>query len=87
MNGSLGRAPLAGLVSLVTAVLPGTAEACAVCYGDPGAPASRGLAWAVVALILVVAAVLAGVVAFFVHAVRHERRLTQAEHIHWEDRP
>jgi uncharacterized membrane protein len=58
---------------------PEVARACAVCYGDPGAPAAKGLAWAVVALVLVVAAVLSGVVAFFVHAVRQESRQEIAE--------
>ncbi len=63
----VGTAMLAGLA-------PWSGMACAVCYGDPGAPASRGLAWAVVALVGVVALVLTGVVAFFVHAVRQEQR-------------
>lgn len=64
---------LAGAMTVALAG-PWPAWACAVCYGDPGAPASRGLAWAVVALVGVVALVLSGVVAFFVHAVRQEQR-------------
>jgi len=53
---------------------PLPAWACAVCYGDPGAPASRGLAWAVGALVAVVGLVLSGLVAFFVQAVRREQQ-------------
>ncbi len=58
----------------LTVAGPLSAWACAVCYGDPGAPASRGLAWAVGALVLLVGLVLSGVVAFFVQAVRREQR-------------
>jgi heme/copper-type cytochrome/quinol oxidase subunit 2 len=48
-----------------------SARACSVCYGDTQAPMSKGLTWAITALVIVVGIVLAGVVAFFVRTVRH----------------
>jgi hypothetical protein len=63
---------------LLLAAWPGTAFACAVCAGDPGAPVSRGLTWAILVLVGVVGCVLAGVISFFVHAVRHSTDVTDA---------
>ncbi|GIX49889.1 MAG: hypothetical protein KatS3mg132_083 [Limisphaera sp.] len=74
MKGSTMQTRRVGAAAALAAAMPLPAAACAVCYGDPGAPASKGLAWAVVALVLVVAVVLSGVVAFFVHAIRQESR-------------
>lgn len=58
------------------AASPGTARACAVCYGEPDSPMSRGLTWGITALVVVVVAVLGGVVAFFIQSNR--RALAQA---------
>jgi hypothetical protein len=49
---------------------PANVLACSVCYGDPDAPMTKGLTWAIVALVGVIGVVLSGVVAFFVHAAR-----------------
>jgi hypothetical protein len=49
---------------------PSLASACSVCYGEPDSPAARGLSWAIAALAGIVVMVLAGAVAFFVHAAR-----------------
>jgi len=49
---------------------PAGTWACAVCYGEPDSPASRGLSLAILALAAVVVGVLGGVVAFFVQASR-----------------
>ncbi|HWH71237.1 MAG TPA: hypothetical protein VNT26_17760 [Candidatus Sulfotelmatobacter sp.] len=70
---------LIGLVIGLAVLHPGTAAACAVCYGEPDSPASRGLTWAIVALGSIVLAVLAGVVAFFVQANRKAALLAAAE--------
>lgn len=58
---------------------PVTAHACAVCYGDPDSPVSKGLSWAIFALVGVVMGVLGGVIAFFIHASRLATRLEHAE--------
>lgn len=44
--------------------------ACAACYGDPDSAMSKGLTWAITALVGVVAVVLAGIVSFFVHTAK-----------------
>lgn len=61
------------LVLIAAAVWsPASASACAICYGEPDSPMTQGLTWAILALVLVVAIVLSGVVAFFVHTLRNE---------------
>jgi hypothetical protein len=69
---NLARQGWLRVLALVLAVLshPVGARACAVCYGEPNSPATRGLTWAIVALGAVVVFVLAGVVSFFVHTNR-----------------
>lgn len=54
------------------------ALACAVCYGDPEAPAVRGLNLAIVALGLITAGVLAGITAF---AIRMNRRAKEWQRV------
>jgi hypothetical protein len=65
-------AMLAGLL-----FAPQSSWACAVCYGEPDAPMSRGLTWAVVVLAGMVVTVLAGVTGFFVHVSRRARAQAQ----------
>lgn len=55
------------------------ALACAVCYGEPDSPVSRGLSWAIFALGAIVMMVLSGAVAFFVQANRKATVLQTAE--------
>jgi hypothetical protein len=50
---------------------PGGLLACAVCYGEPSSPTSRGLTLAILSLIVVALAVLGGVLAFFIHVHRN----------------
>lgn len=59
------------LTALAAILSPSGLFACSVCYGDPDAPMTKGLSWAIVALIGVVAVVLSGVVVFFVHTIRN----------------
>jgi hypothetical protein len=49
---------------------PLAASACAICYGEPDSPVSKGLSYAIIALGMIVAVVLAGITAFFVHTSR-----------------
>ncbi len=63
---------LPGILAVAALVLlhPMPVHACAVCYGEPDSPMSQGLTWAITSLAVIVFAVLAGVVAFFVQASR-----------------
>ena len=73
--GSLKR--LAVRLVAAMGLLPVSSFACAACYGEPGAPMSKGLTWAVVLLGGVIAAVLAGVTVFFVHVGRRESQMEE----------
>ncbi len=42
--------------------VPETADACATCFGDPTAPASQGMNWAIITLLGVTGGVLGGVI-------------------------
>ena len=55
-----------------------SAFACSACYGEPDSPMSRGLTWAIVALVGAISMVLTGVTCFFVHVNRRASALEQA---------
>ncbi len=61
---------IAFLVALCVMAMPHGASACSVCFGDPTSPASKGLAWAVFALLGVVFVVLGGFTAFMIFLAR-----------------
>ena len=61
---------IAFLIALAVMAMPHGASACSVCFGDPTSPASKGLAWAVFALLGVVFVVLAGFTAFLIFLAR-----------------
>ena len=42
--------------------VPETVDACATCFGDPTAPASQGLNWAIITLLGVTGGVLGGII-------------------------
>ena len=42
--------------------IPETADACATCFGDPTAPATQGMNWAIITLLGVTGGVLGGVI-------------------------
>jgi hypothetical protein len=65
----------AALAMFVLALASSAARACAVCYGEPDSPVSKGLTWAIIALGAIVVCVLAGIVGFFVHANRSAAEL------------
>lgn len=70
----MSRLRLAMLGALtVLWLLPQNVSACAVCYGEPDAPMSRGLTWAVVVLAGMITLVLVGVAGFFVHVSRRAK--------------
>ena len=66
------------LVAAALLLVPRLAGACAVCFGDPDSPASKGLTVAVLFLVGVIVAVLAGVALFAVSMLRRNER--QHEH-------
>ena len=57
-------------IALGVMAMPHGASACSVCFGDPTSPASKGLAWAVFALLGVVFLVLSGFTAFLIFLAR-----------------
>ena len=61
---------MAFLMAFCVMTVPHTASACSVCFGDPSSPASKGLAWAVFALLGVVFVVLGGFTAFLIFLAR-----------------
>ena len=74
----LAARPHPALVAAALLLAPRLAAACAVCFGDPDSPASRGLTVAVLFLVAVIVAVLAGVALFAVSMLRRNER--QHEH-------
>ena len=64
MNKALRFALLVSIAAM--ALLPGAAEACSVCFGDPDSNLTKGLNAGVFALLFVVVLVLSGFAAFFV---------------------
>lgn len=72
-----GRIVIACLAWILWVASAQPAAACAACYGEPDAPMSRGLTWAIVALAAIVGVVLSGVVMFFVHVGRRSADLSR----------
>ena len=67
---------MTALVRLLLAaalILPHTASACAVCFGNSDSPWAKALSWGILALLGVVLTVLGGIVAFFVHMAKRAR--------------
>ena len=56
-------------------VLPHTASACAVCFGNSDSPWAKALSFGVIALLGVVLLVLGGIVAFFVFMAKRARMI------------
>lgn len=62
------------LTAAALLLAPRAAGACAVCFGDPDSPASKGLTAAVLFLVGVIVAVLAGVALFAISMLRRTER-------------
>jgi hypothetical protein len=54
-------------------IVPQTASACAVCFGNSDSPWAKALNWGILVLLFVVLSVLGGIVAFFVHMAKRSR--------------
>lgn len=62
------------LAAAALLLAPQAAGACAVCFGDPDSPATKGLTAAVLFLVGVIVAVLAGVALFAIVMLRRAER-------------
>ncbi|MGN6644005.1 MAG: hypothetical protein ACTHKU_13490 [Verrucomicrobiota bacterium] len=69
------------VATLLVLMNPARLLACAVCYGEPDAPMTKGLTWAIVALAGIVACVLSGVVVFFFQVGRNSRVPVELESV------
>lgn len=74
---SIFRKTLAALALTALSLQP--AGACAVCFGDPSAPMTHGLNWAIFALGGVVGTVLFGVTVFFIHVGRRSAEVSRVD--------
>jgi hypothetical protein len=59
-------------------VAPGTAAACAVCFGNPDSPHTQGMQNAILFLLAVIGGVLVALAAFFIHLTRKARAHREA---------
>jgi uncharacterized membrane protein len=71
---------IACLIAFGVMAMPHGASACSVCFGDPTSPASKGLAWAVFALLGVVFVVLSGFTAFLIFLARRASAAQSPSH-------
>ena len=57
--------------------IPETADACATCFGDPSAPASQGMNWAIITLLGVTGGVLVGVISTIISIGKKDKNFQQ----------
>ena len=77
MNRRLAKTLLLTAATLFAAQSP--LLACATCFGASDSPLAQGMNWGIATLLGVIGAVLAGVVAFFVHVGVRSARLNPGE--------
>jgi hypothetical protein len=58
------------LLASLSLLAPGTAQACAACYGQSDSPLAAGMNWAIMSLLGIIVLVLGGVAAFFIFLAR-----------------
>ncbi len=64
-------------VAAAVAAYPGELWACAVCYGDPESPLTKGMQAGVLVLVGCIYTVLAAMASVFVYWMRRHKRLGQ----------
>ncbi len=79
MNRRPGK--LLWLVTVFVVAAKASALACATCYGASDSPLAQGMNWGIATLLGVIGAVLAGVVAFFVHVGVRSAKVNAGEPI------
>jgi len=57
--------------------VPETADACATCFGDPTAPASQGMNWAIITLLGVTGGVLGGIIRTIISIGKKDKNFQQ----------
>lgn len=66
------------IILLFTLILfPDTADACATCFGDPTAPASQGMNWAIITLLGVTGGVLGGIISAIISIGKKDKNFQQ----------
>jgi hypothetical protein len=65
------------LVSFLVFLIPETVQACATCFGDPSAPASQGLNWAILTLLGVTGGVLGGLIGTIISIGKKTKKFQQ----------
>jgi len=66
-------------VALLLAACPSATEACAVCFGAPDSPMTKGMQWGIASLIFILIPVLGGVGGFFLFLARRGRAYAHLE--------
>lgn len=72
----IGFVPGAALTAVLT---PGSAWACAACYGQSDSSMAAGMNWGILSLLGIIVFVLGGVAGFFVFLARRSVRLAAAQ--------
>ena len=62
---------------IIILFIPETADACATCFGDPSAPASQGMNWAILTLLGVTGGVLGGVIGTIISIGKKTKKFQQ----------
>ncbi len=77
----MNRKHIIGLLLFALAMLawPSTLEACAVCFGAPDSPMTKGMRWGIASLIFILIPVLGGVGGFFVFLSKRGKAYAQFE--------
>lgn len=75
MKRTLAKLPWLGLATAFTLAQPGSALACATCYGASDSPLAQGMNWGIITLLVIVGGVLTCIVGFFVHIGWRSRHL------------
>jgi len=77
----MNRKKITGLLIFTLAMLawPSALEACAVCFGTPDSPMTKGMRWGIASLIFILVPVLGGVGGFFVFLSKRGKAYAQFE--------
>ena len=65
------------LLLFILLFVPETADACATCFGDPSAPASQGMNWAIITLLGVTGGVLGGIISTIISIGKKDKNFQQ----------
>jgi hypothetical protein len=66
-------------IALIILVCPSEVEACAVCFGAPDSPMTKGMQWGIASLFFILIPVLGGVGGFFVFLFKRGKVYAQFE--------